>query len=125
MIRRDFFSLAGMLPAAMALDAEQSVDAQLAECRKQIDQTDQQIVNLLNQRARIVARVGQIKKQANLPVAAPAREQQVLDHIVQIGNAGPLPPDVLRRIYKTVIQEMRAWEETIASQKPAAIHTIG
>ena len=86
-------------------------EARLASCRKQIDDTDQQIVALLNQRARIVAEVGKIKQEAHLPVAAPAREQQVLDHIVQIGGAGPLPPDRLRRIYQTVIQEMRTWEE--------------
>ena len=97
-------------------------DARLASCRKQIDDTDQQIVALLNQRARIVAEVGKIKQEAHLPVAAPAREQQVLDHIVQLGGAGPLPPDRLRRIYQTVIQEMRTWEEVLSEEgedKPA------
>jgi chorismate mutase len=46
----------------------------------------------------------------------PAREQQVLDHIVQLGGAGPLPPDRLRRIYQVVIQEMRTWEEGLAQE---------
>jgi chorismate mutase len=53
---------------------------------------------------------------------APAREQQVLDHIVQLGGAGPLPPDRLRRIYQTVLQEMRTWEEGLSAEsegKPA------
>jgi chorismate mutase len=44
------------------------------------------------------------------------REQQILDHIVQLGGAGPLPPDRLRRIYQTVIQEMRTWEEELAEE---------
>ena len=91
-------------------------ETRLASCRKQIDDTDQQIVDLLNQRARIVAEVGKIKQEAHLPVAAPAREQQVLDHIVQLGGAGPLPPDRLRRIYQTVIQEMRTWEEGLSRE---------
>jgi chorismate mutase len=94
----------------------------LASCRKQIDATDQQIVALLNRRARIVAEVGKIKKEAHLPVAAPAREEQVLDRIIQLGGAGPLPSDRLRRIYKTVIQEMRTWEEGLSEEgedKPA------
>ena len=86
-------------------------ETRLASCRKQIDETDQQIVALLEQRARIVAEVGKIKQKAHVPVAVPAREQQVLDHIVQLGGAGPLPPDRLRRVFQTVIQEMRAWEE--------------
>jgi chorismate mutase len=97
-------------------------ETRLASCRRQIDDTDQQIVALLNQRARIVAEVGKIKRQAHLPVAAPAREQRVLDHIVQVGGAGPLPPDRLRRIYQTVLQEMRTWEEELSREsdgKPA------
>ena len=90
--------------------------AALSTVRKHLDEIDQQIVALLNQRARIVAEVGKIKQEAHLPVAAPAREQQVLDHIVQLGGAGPLPPDRLRRIYQTVIQEMRTWEEWLAQK---------
>jgi chorismate mutase len=89
-------------------------ETRLASCRKQIDETDQQIVALLNQRARIVAEVGTIKREAHLPVTVPAREQQVLDHIVQVGDPGPLPPDRLRRIYRTVLQEMRSWEEEMS-----------
>ena len=89
-------------------------ETRLASCRKQIDDTDQQIVALLNQRARIVAEVGKIKREAHLPVTVPARERQILDHIVQVGGAGPLPPDRLRRIYQTVIQEMRTWEEGLS-----------
>ena len=97
-------------------------ETRLASCRKQIDDTDQQIVALLNQRARIVAEIGKIKREAHLPVAAPTREQQVLDHILQVGGAGPLPPDRLRRIYETVLQEMRTWEEEVSrgsEDKPA------
>lgn len=89
-------------------------NTRLASCRKQIDETDQQIVALLNQRARIVAEVGKIKQESHLPVAAPAREQQILDHVVQMGLSGPLPPDHLRRIYQTVVQEMRTWEEELS-----------
>jgi chorismate mutase len=85
-------------------------DTRLASCRRQIDNTDQQIVALLNQRARIVAEVGKIKQEAHVPVTATAREKQVLDHVVQMGSAGPLPVEHLRRIYQAVIQEMRDWE---------------
>jgi chorismate mutase len=91
-------------------------DTRLASCRKHLDEIDQQIVALLNQRARIVAEVGTIKQEAHLPVAVPAREQQILNQIVRLGGAGPLPPDRLRRIYQTVLQEMRTWEERLAQE---------
>ena len=104
--------------------AEQAsdTDIRLASCRKQIDETDQQIVALLNQRARIVAEVGKIKHEAHLPVLAPAREQQVLEHVVQMGSAGPLPSDRLRNIYQIIIREMRIWEAGLSednTDKPA------
>lgn len=89
-------------------------ETRIASCRQQIDDTDRQIVALLNQRARIVAEVGRIKQEAHLPVTASAREQQVLDHIVQVGSPGPLPPDRLRRIYQTILREMRTWEEELS-----------
>jgi chorismate mutase len=53
--------------------------AALITVRKHLDEIDQQIVALLDQRARIVAEVGRIKQEAHLPVAAPVREQQILE----------------------------------------------
>jgi hypothetical protein len=38
---------------------------------------------------------------------------------VRVGAAGPLPPDRLRRIYQTVIEEMRTWEEGLSSESEA------
>ena len=90
--------------------AQTSVDARLAQYRTQIDGVDRQIVELLNQRASIVKQVGAVKKEAGVPVAAPAREQQVLDRVVQAGKNGPLPPAALRRIYAAILLEMRNWE---------------
>jgi chorismate mutase len=88
----------------------------LTTIRKHLDEIDQQILALLNQRARIVAEVGKIKQEAHLPVPDPAREQEIMDHIVQLGGAGPLPPDRLRRIYQTVLQEMKTWEEQLTQE---------
>ena len=98
------------LVLAAGLASAQSVDERLAEQRRQIDAVDQQIVELLNRRASIVHRVGEIKKEAGLPVSAPGRERQVLDRAAENGKAGPLPPAVLRRIYETILLEMRTWE---------------
>jgi len=104
------------VPVARAASEHGPVDQKLVECRKSIDETDQQIVRLLNQRAKIVAEVGQIKKAARMPVTVPAREQQVLDQVRQMGSAGPLPATVLRRIYETIVHEMRSWEEALTHE---------
>src|SRR3954469_3265608 len=88
------------------------IQVKLTQNRVQIDQIDRQIVALLNQRAAVVARIGDLKKEANLPVAAPAREEQVLNLAVENGKAGPLPPAAIRRIYQVILNEMRTWEES-------------
>jgi len=103
--------------AVVSLSAQSPVDKQLAECRAEIDTLDRQIVTLLNQRAAVVHRVGVIKKQAELPIAVPAREAQVLDRVTAAGKDGPLPGDVLRRIYSTILLEMRTWEAAEAARR--------
>ncbi len=46
----------------------------LAACREQIDSLDQRIVQLVQERARVVQVVGNIKREAHLPVTVPSRE---------------------------------------------------
>lgn len=89
----------------------------MEEYRTQIDGIDRQIVELLNQRAAIVHRIGEVKKAAGLAVTAPAREQQVLDHVVEGGKNGPLPPAIVRRIYEVILREMRTWEAAGIGEK--------
>lgn len=107
MIHRIFSTL---VLVSSSLVAQSPANPKLAEYRAQIDKIDQQIVELLNQRASVVDRIGVVKKQMNLPIAAPGRERQVLDHVADVGKNGPLPPDAIRRIYEMILQEMRKWE---------------
>lgn len=90
---------------------EASIQEQLATSREQIDKIDRQIVNLLNQRATVVKKVGKIKAAAGLPVKVPSREQEVLNKIAEIGARGPLPAARLKNIYSTLLEQMRDWEE--------------
>lgn len=99
-----------VLLAVGVVCAQTPVDARLAGYRSEIDGFDRRIVELLNQRAEVVRRVGLLKKEAGLPVAAPGREKQVIDRAVEAGKSGPLPPEAIRRIYETLLHEMRAWE---------------
>jgi chorismate mutase/prephenate dehydrogenase len=100
------------LLAVPALAAAQSsnVDSELASFRSQIDEIDDQIVDLLSRRGAIVRKVGEVKKRAGLPVAAPGREKQVLDRVAARAQRGPLPAELVQRIYKQIITEMSAWE---------------
>ncbi len=78
----------------------------LARCREQIDELDRRLVDLLNQRTRVVEEIGRIKKEAAMAIYEPNRESQVFDNITT-NNAGPLPNDGLLRIFERIIDEMR------------------
>ncbi|MGA2441070.1 MAG: chorismate mutase, partial [Tepidisphaeraceae bacterium] len=57
--------------------------------RLKIDQLDEQIVELLNSRARVVVEIGKLKQSQGAPIYAPDREKAVLERI-RLLNHGPL-----------------------------------
>jgi chorismate mutase len=78
----------------------------LAEFRVKIDEIDLRLVALLNERTRVVEKIGAVKEQSSLPVYEPRREDAVFQN-VQDHNSGPLPNDSVRRIFERIIDEMR------------------
>ncbi len=74
----------------------------LEELRKRIDEIDCQLVQMLNERARIVVEIGKLKGKTDKPVYAPDREKQVLAKVVQ-ANEGPLPDRCLVAIWRELM----------------------
>ena len=92
-------------------DAEQ----ELTRLREAIDRVDEVLVKLLNQRARYAIEIGEIKGVLALPIYAPEREKQVLQH-VEAASEGPLEAAAIRRLFERIIDESRAVERH-ASQR--------
>jgi chorismate mutase len=91
----------------------------LEELRKHIDGLDQQLVALLNERAKAAVLVGHLKAATSLPVYEPAREKLVLAN-VRSHNQGPLPDIELTHIYERIIDVMRALQRNeLASERNA------
>jgi chorismate mutase-like protein len=80
--------------------------ARLEEFRVLIDQVDQRIVSLLNQRTQVVEEIGRVKRSTDLPIYEPKREDQVFANVAG-SNQGPLSQEALRRIFERIIDEMR------------------
>lgn len=78
----------------------------LEEFRVLIDAVDRRIVELLNERTRVVEDIGRVKREAKLPIYEPKREEQVYSNIAQC-NHGPLDEAAVRRIFERIIDEMR------------------
>jgi chorismate mutase/prephenate dehydratase len=83
----------------------------LKEVRDQIDALDERLVGLLNERARLAQRIGQLKEDG--PAYRPEREMQVLNRVRTLGS-GPLPPEAFTRIYTEIMSACRALEAPIA-----------
>ena len=84
----------------------EDANAALDQCREQIDSIDRRLVELLNERSRVVEVIGEIKQRAAMRVYEPKREDAVYSNILS-SNAGPLRCDALKRIYERIIDEMR------------------
>jgi chorismate mutase len=78
----------------------------LDELRVLIDDVDRRIVSLLNERTLVVENIGRVKREAELPVYEPRREEMVFANVTT-SNHGPMTADALRRIFERVIDEMR------------------
>ncbi len=79
---------------------------QLDEHRQKIDELDLKILELLNARTRVVERIGAVKKQMQMPVYEPKREDEVFRNVID-HNDGPLPEAAVRRLFERIIDEMR------------------
>ncbi len=78
----------------------------LEEFRILVDDVDRRIVELLNERTRVVENIGRVKREAKLPIYEPAREDQVFANVIE-SNAGPLTAEAVRRVFERIIDEMR------------------
>jgi chorismate mutase len=77
--------------------------------RRRIDEIDQQILKLLNERSRCAVEIGHIKKALKQPAWHPEREMQILRNVVK-ANAGPLDDGAIRRLFERIIDEARSLE---------------
>jgi chorismate mutase-like protein len=78
----------------------------LEEFRVLVDDVDRRIVALLNERTRVVENIGRVKRQTQMPIYEPKREDQVFANI-SASNRGPLTEEAVRRIFERIIDEMR------------------
>lgn len=74
----------------------------LDELRKEIDVLDSQLVEMLNERARVVVDIGKLKSESSKPIYAPDREKAVLEKISGC-NKGPLPNKTLIAIWRELM----------------------
>jgi chorismate mutase len=90
--------------------------------RKRIDEIDQQLVKLLNERSQSAVEIGNLKTRLKMPAWQPEREAEILRNVVK-SNRGPLDDAAIRRLFERIIDEARALERR--SMKGASVDGEG
>ena len=79
----------------------------ISDWRNKIDELDEQIVELLSQRAAAAVEIGLLKAKGSAPIYEPQREQAVFEHVRRI-NPGPLSGAQLQDVYERLMDVMRS-----------------
>jgi len=93
-------------------DAQHACREKLESLRQQIDALDEQLVALLNERARVVIEIGHAKQSGVAPIYAPDRERKVLEQVRRF-NKGPLPDACLEGIWRELMSGSFALERPL------------
>ncbi|HET8562894.1 MAG TPA: prephenate dehydratase [Candidatus Binatia bacterium] len=87
------------------MSRKESVDV----LRKKIDQIDEKVVALLNDRASLAQRIGQRKGLNNEQIYVPTREKQIYERVSRLSR-GPLSAQAIRSIFREVVSASRSLE---------------
>ena len=84
----------------------------LDDIRRNIDDIDGKLLDLLSDRAELVHQVGMVKKRDGLQIYAPEREEALLRRLIE-RNKGRLPEKSIRAIYREIMSAALALEDDL------------
>jgi chorismate mutase/prephenate dehydratase len=90
----------------------------IPELRRKIDELDDKLVDLLNERAKIVIEVGNVKKTQKLDFHSPSREREILERLAA-RNKGPFPQDTLKAVYHEILSS------SLSLERPMKVAYLG
>jgi chorismate mutase len=82
--------------------SDASTDPLVREIREQITEIDRRLVETLNERLELVARLKAYKEARGYDFVDAGREQWMIDHLTK-RNRGPLSTEGLRHIYGEIV----------------------
>ncbi len=87
---------------------------EIANLRQEIDQIDDELVHLFVKRMAIAKQVAEYKKANNLPIYAPAREQEKLLDVA--AKAGPEMNSYIHSLYAAIFEISKSYQAKCISQ---------
>jgi len=86
--------------------------SELKNLRGDIDAIDEEILNLLNRRARIVIEVAGIKRKENTRFYSPEREKEILQRLISL-NKGPFPNSAIKPLFREILSASLSLEQPL------------
>ena len=84
---------------------EMEVTESITQLRKQIDELDNQLMDLLTKRMRVSREIAEYKKLHNMTVVQTTRYSEILDKRATQGSLCGMSPDFIRDIYEHIHEE--------------------
>ena len=81
----------------------------VADLRTEIDSLDDRMLELLNQRASLVIKVGRLKAGQKSDFHVPSREREIYERLIA-QNRGPFPSEALKSVFREIISASLALE---------------
>ena len=83
----------------------------IKELRSRIDGIDEELVALFLRRMAVSAQIGAYKKERDLPIFVPEREQEKLAEVAE--KAGPEMAEYAKRLYDTIFTLSRDYQNEV------------
>lgn len=83
----------------------------IKELRSRIDGIDEELVALFLRRMAVSAQIGAYKKERDLPIFVPEREQEKLADVAE--KAGPEMATYVKRLYDTIFTLSRDYQNEV------------
>jgi chorismate mutase/prephenate dehydratase len=78
--------------------------------RQEIDEIDKALLELLNKRAKIALKIGEIKRAKGLPFYDTVREKNIINNLIKF-NKGPLPEEIIKTLFREILSATLALQE--------------
>ena len=78
----------------------------MEKIREHIDKLDAKLLEVLNERAKCVMKIGEIKQKEKVDVLVPQRENELLKRLISINN-GPMTNEMVLHIFQEIIDTLK------------------
>lgn len=75
----------------------------IAELRDEINGLNVQIVELLARRVEVAKRIGEAKREQNLPIVDRTREGKVYERVRELAIEGGLDPEDVEKVFREIV----------------------